>query len=61
MTKLVRVAAKGLKVAAFSISCRGPVRVADKEVTGEGKEICVGLATNIGNDSTDFDYCQGLL
>jgi hypothetical protein len=35
----VRVAAKGLKVSAFSISCRGPVRVADKEATGEGREI----------------------
>jgi hypothetical protein len=26
-----------------------------------GKEIWAGLATNMGNDSTDFDYCQGLL
>ncbi len=39
MTRLVRVAGKGLKVAEFSASCEGSVRVANKGVSrGAGWE-----------------------
>ena len=62
MTRLVRVANAGVKVAGFSVICRMLLRVAGKGVSwgqAEANE-SVGRGRNIENDSMDLDYCQGI-
>ena len=46
MTRRVRVARKGFKVAGFSVSCRSPVRVAGKGLREAGAGGTSGLRVN---------------
>ena len=66
MTRLVRVANAGVKVAGFSVICGEFVRVAGKGLSGGGAEANesggrgkVGRGRIIENGSMDLDYCQG--